>query len=85
MDKYIVMTAAANMPSSCMGNYGRVAIVETNGIDVPKQIHSNHRAVVRIVRTWERRNIGKTARCAFQVALAEAQALCNQLNQGSAQ
>jgi len=28
---------------------------------------------VTIVRTWERLNVGKTEKCAYRIALAEAQ------------
>ena len=54
MTKFIVMTAQASMPSSCKGRYGRVAVIETNGENMPKQIHPNHKAVKRIVKLWDR-------------------------------
>jgi hypothetical protein len=37
----------------------------------------------RIVETWESRNIGKTDRCAFRVALREAEELAARLNGGN--
>ena len=42
------------------------------------------RGVVRVVATWERCNVGKTDRCAFSKARAEARALAAQLNAGNA-
>ena len=71
-----LLIAAANMGSSCKGVYKRIAILRVDHHEreigyVPKTI----RAVrgVEIVRTWERLNVGKTERCAYKVALAEAQ------------
>lgn len=80
MNKFIVMTAAAPMPSSCKGGYRRVAVVETDGENMPKQIHPNHKSVVRIVTTWEKLNVGTTDRCAYQRALAAANVLAQRLN-----
>ena len=81
MDRFVVMTAAAYMPSSLkFGKYGKVAVVETDGVTMPKQIHPGHRACRRIVEVWDRLNIGHTERCAFQRALAEARALAEKLN-----
>lgn len=79
-ERFIVMTAAAKMPSSCWGKYGRVAVVECAPGMVPKQINPNHKAVKRIVQLWDRRRIGKTSRSAFQRALAEAEEYCEELN-----
>jgi hypothetical protein len=80
--QFVVMTAAAPKPSSCWGNYKRVAVVETNCIDMPKQINPIHATVVRIVRTWEMCNVGG-ARSAFAVAKREAEALAAELNSGN--
>lgn len=78
--RFIVMTAAACMPGSCWGRYGKVAVVETDGVNMPNQIHPRHKAVKAIVRTWDRLNIGHTSRCAFRRGLAEAHALADRLN-----
>lgn len=77
MTRYIVMTACAKMPSSCKGTYRRVAVVETDlpGDEIPKMISDRARGVVRIVETWEARNVGKTRRGAYQKALAAAYGL----------
>ncbi len=80
MSKYIVMTAASRMPSSCWGRYGKVAVVETDGINLPKQIHPNHAAVVQIVARWDRLFWGKTEKCAFKQALQNAKIMADRLN-----
>ena len=80
MEKYIVMTASAKMPASCWGHYGKVAVVETDGEHMPKQINKRHKAVVLIVKTWDKQHIGKTDRGAFQQAVKEAYALADKLN-----
>ena len=81
-DRYIVMTAYACMPNSCWGTYRRVAVVETDGIKMPKQINARRRDVVSIVRTWERLNVGSTDRCAYRKAMAEAQRIAREMNAG---
>jgi hypothetical protein len=78
--RFVVMDAAAPMPNSCWGTYRRVAVVETDGEHLPRQIHPRHRAVRRIVRTWERQHVGKTCRSAFYEAKRAAQALADRLN-----
>lgn len=81
IDRFVVMTAAANMPASCkFGVYRRVAVVETDGEHMPKQINPRHKVVKRIVQTWERLNVGLTERCAFSVAYREAKQLAAELN-----
>jgi hypothetical protein len=55
MERFIVMTAAANMPNSCWGRYGKVAVVETDGKTKPKQ-DQNHRKTM--AKQWQ--NHGKT-------------------------
>jgi hypothetical protein len=79
---YIVQTAAANMPNSCWGRYGRVAVLEVDsGLDSVSMISARARGCRRVVETWERRHIGSTDRSAFFRALAEAEALAAELNQ----
>ena len=82
MNKYIVMTARCKMPNNCKGglNYYRVAVVETDGINMPKQIHPYHRNVKQIV--WIRNKLyrGTTDKCAFAIAKKEAEELCERLN-----
>ena len=71
------------MPASCKGHYRRCAVLEVDdGIDAVSMISIRARGVRRVVRTWERRHAGKTRRCAFQRALAEARALAAALNAG---
>jgi hypothetical protein len=60
------MTASAKMPTTCWGRYGRVAVVRLEEGEV--------------VALWDRQHIGSTTRCAFSRALAEAEAMCEELN-----
>lgn len=76
--RYIVMTARARMPSRCWGQYGRVAVVETDG-QQPSRIDPRDRRIRRIVAQWERRNIGG-ARSAFALAVREAEEMAAKLN-----
>jgi hypothetical protein len=46
-------------------------------------ISERARGVVAVVRTWERRSVGRTARCAYQVAMGEAVELAAKLNEGA--
>ena len=81
---YIVATAAAHMPSSCWGRYRRVAVLEIEaGLPAgywPAMISDRARGVVRVVETWESRNVGKTNRCAYRRAMAEAREMAEALN-----
>jgi len=82
---FIVATASAHMPNSCWGTYRRVAVLEIDPSATPaggpKMISERARGVVRIVETWEALNVGKTERCAYRVALAEAEAMAEHLNE----
>jgi len=78
---YIVQDATAQMPSSCRGRYRRVAVLEVaEGVKSASMISERAKDVVRVVKTWEKLNVGKTDRCAFRIALAEAEALAERLN-----
>lgn len=79
-NQFIVMTARAKMPSSCkFGRYCKVAVVETNSGATPKQIHPNHKSVRRIIWVRDRLFAGKTAQCAYQLALAEAHRIADEM------
>jgi len=81
-NRYIVMSASANMPSSCWGKYGRVAVVELEEgwTSRPAMISDRARGIRRVVKTWERLNIGTTERCAFARAVTDAAELAARLN-----
>lgn len=85
MKKYIVMSAQERMPTTCWGNYSKVAVVElepgTNS--TPKMISERAKGIKRIVQIWRRLYVGKTDRCAFSRARAEAEVWANELNEGS--
>ena len=78
--EFIVMTACAKMPSSCRGSYRRVAVVEVEKGVVPAMISDRAKGLVRIVDTWEGCNVGKTAKSAYAIAMAEAKALVAKLS-----
>ncbi len=70
---YIVQTAAACMPNSCWGNYGKVAVLEVDeGVEQVAMISERARGCHRVVSLYDRLNIGKTERGAFQQAIKEA-------------
>jgi hypothetical protein len=81
---WIVMTSSAAMPSSCMGTYRRVAIVKLcmdyaiAGLE-PKMISARARGV-EAIRDYGHQNVGKTERCAYRRALAEATAEASRRN-----
>ena len=80
---YIVVDKSAQMPASCRGRYRRVGVVEVIDPAQPVGMLSERdRNVVSVVKTWEKLSVGKTERCAFQVALREAEALAARLNGG---
>ncbi len=86
--KYIVMSSVAKMPLSCWGRLAVVEVALNNGEPViPKMISTHARGVVKVVKTWERLNFGKTfyqanrlRKCAYEKALDEANELAKQLN-----
>tara|TARA_R100001530_G_scaffold103934_2_gene72347 strand:+ start:77 stop:394 length:318 start_codon:yes stop_codon:yes gene_type:complete len=82
---HIVMTSSARMPSSCWGQYANVAVVEVevkDGIPArPKMISDRARGVVRIAHHFGPQNVGKTSRCAFRVAMKEAEEMAVDMNE----
>lgn len=82
MSHHIVQTASAQMPSSVRHPYRRVAVLELeDGVErAVLGIRPTGPGVVRVVVTWERLNVGTTARSAYGRALAEATALAARLN-----
>lgn len=79
---YIVMTSAAKMPTSVKALYRNVAIVEWDGINKPKQIHPNHKAVLSIPYFWGKLFVGKTNKCAYTKRLCEAHTTAEIMNSG---
>jgi hypothetical protein len=80
--RFIVMTAATTPSASCWGTYRRIAVVEleTGFEGAPKMISERAKGLKAIVSTWENCNVGKTAKCAYQVALTEAEEMAANLN-----
>lgn len=82
--KFVVKSSAARMPPNCWGTYRRIAVLEVDtDAPEPRMISDRARGVVAVVRTWERRSVGNTARCAYQVAMGEAVELAAKLNEGA--
>jgi hypothetical protein len=79
--RFVVITAAAQMPNSCWGVYRRVGVVEVAAdADADRlSIDPRRKGVIRVVSTWEKLNVGTTARCAYQRALADARQLVAEL------
>jgi hypothetical protein len=79
--RFIVMTAAACMPGSCWGRYGKIAVVELEPgtIERPKMISAHARGIVKVVALWDRCHWGGRYSAAG-VAQAAAQDLCDDLN-----
>ena len=84
IDRYIVGSSRAKMPSSCMGggHYYRIAVIEmrpgaTRG---PAMISDRAVGVAQIIETWERLYRGTTGACAYARAWAEAEAMAARLN-----
>ncbi len=75
----IVYTASAHMPSRCKGHYRRVMVLDVSywlaaqhqlGKWAPRACNSKE--VHRIIRDYGSQSVGKTERCAYQVALKQA-------------
>jgi hypothetical protein len=77
--EFIVMTAAAAMPASCRGRYGRVAVCEVDKGVWPKMISARAKGMVRIVSLREPLHIGGD-RSAYAKALEDAERLARGLN-----
>lgn len=81
---YVVKSSRAKMPLSVQAPYYRVAVLQMQpGSGAPRMISPRAKGVVRIVRVWERVFAGRTERCAFRRAVAEAESLCATLNKES--
>lgn len=77
--RYIVKTASAQMPHSCWGRYGKVAVMETDEDGVPAMISERAKHCVRIVWLRDRLHHGGP-KSAFQLALREAENDAARLN-----
>jgi len=82
LPRFIVMKAQAQMPASCWGQYGKVAVVECTvpGIK-PCRIDERLKTIASIPAIWDRQHIGTTERSAFAQACAAAEELCQELNE----
>lgn len=82
LQRYIVMTSTAKMPTNCWGDYRHVAVVELEPgfTKRPSMISERARGVARIVIHYGPQNVGTTARCAYQKTLKRAQEYTDELN-----
>lgn len=84
LNRFIVMTSAAKMPSSCWGTYRNVAVVEIDHAMgegfVPAYISEHAKGVSRIVRHYGAQHAGRTSRCAYARAKREATELAESLS-----
>jgi hypothetical protein len=79
--EFIVMTAAAQMPASCRGRYGKVAVCEVETGVRPKMISARAKGMVRIVSLADKLHAGQGGpRTAYALAKADAERLCAGLN-----
>jgi len=76
--EYIVMTSSAQVYGGV--RYRNVAVCEVERGVTPKMISQRAKGMVRIVRRWNTCKVGKTAASEYGRALAEAEALAEQLN-----
>lgn len=83
MAHFIVMTASAKVAGKArqFGRYAHVAVVEVEAPGVvPAMISDRAKGVVRIVTDSGACSVGKTAKSAFAVAKANADALAAKMN-----
>jgi DNA repair exonuclease SbcCD ATPase subunit len=81
MSYFILRESQAQMPSSVRSRYVRLGVLEVeDSVSEVSAISKSAKGVIRIVRTWEKLHVGKTERCAYRIALAEARELMNRLN-----
>lgn len=91
MKHYILLDRSAKMPASCRGHYRRIAIVEVDPVflvtarlagkpEPDLRIDSRDKRIKKIVQVWDKLHFGKTERCEYRKALAEARAMLDELN-----
>ena len=79
--EFIVMTAAAVMPASCRGRYGKVAVCEVIKGVKPKMISERAKGMVRIVSLADKLHAGQGGpKTAYALAKVDAERLCAGLN-----
>jgi hypothetical protein len=82
---WIVMTSCANMPASVKSSYRNVALVKVTDEYAqsgkrPKMISMHAKGVVE-VRHLGHYHVGKTDRCAYMKAVADAVRVADELNE----
>ena len=75
MSRFVIKISSASMPSTCWGQYRHIGLLEMeDNAPPPAMISKRSRGCIRVVEEWRNLNVGKTARCAYRRALAEAEA-----------
>lgn len=79
---FVVMTSSAHVRGKARkyGQYRNVAVVQTDGEAIPAMISDRARHMVRIVRHFGSRSVGKTPRCQYHQTLAWAETVAAHLN-----
>ena len=76
---YVVRTSSAKMPVKVRSPYRNIAVCETIDGEVPAAIWERGN-VVRIVRRWDKLNVGLKIKSAYKFALDDAEAMAKSLN-----
>lgn len=83
MTHFIIQRAAANMPSSCWGRYGKIAVLEVDDdLDQVSMISEHAKGCHRVIEIWDRLHVGSTDQDEWTGAMEQAQELCDRLNRG---
>lgn len=86
--RLVIKSSAAKMPNSCWGTYRRIGLLRLEpGLPedfVPTMISNRSRGVVEVVETWECLNVGTTERCAYAVAMMQAEGLRDEMERADA-
>jgi len=75
----LVMSSAAQMPTSCKGRYRRVALLRVARGVIPAMISARAWGVIEVLGVAEKLNVGSTDRCAFRRAVLQSTAQAHDL------
>jgi len=87
MSRFIVMTSSAKMPLSIRVPYMNVAVIETDGIGIPKMISLRAQHVKHIICYWAKCHKGRHphGNTEFERVLRDANAMCANFNRNTDQ
>jgi hypothetical protein len=78
--QYVVKISSEKMPASVRSPYKRIAVMCVKPGTFPSMISTRAKGVYLICREWRKLFVGKTAKCAYKIALTEATDLASNLN-----